>query len=1107
MTLFRLIRNNLRFYLRKHLLLAAGIAVSGAVITGALLVGDSVDYSLRRIVEYRLGQVTHVVQAGDRYFTTGLADRLEEGLEVPVVPLLLQEGVAVAGGGQIRVPGIQVLGVGSGFDRIAGQQKFYEALSGDSIIISENLSHRLNLGPGDLVLLRIQKASLIPMNAPFVSDAESVVAFRAVIKSVAGEEQLGRFNLQVSQTAPFNVFISLSRLEELMAFSGRANVMLLDTGAEAGKGERAGTGAEAGTGDIRQALRGHFTMADAGLEQTWLEDFGAVQVTSQRIFLGEEVAGPLQEADEAVRPILTYFVNRIEPVGEAPQRFTPYSFVSTLDRLAKNETVINEWLAEDLQAGVGDTLRFSYFVVGPLRELGVDSASFVIKEVVPLGGRYGDRHRMPDLPGLSDAGNCRDWETGVPIELEWIRDKDEVYWDQYGGTPKAYISTEKAVELWENRFGRYTSFRYLPGAGQEPAASMEAYEERFLESFDPFSLGYTLENVVEKGYRAAGQGVDFTQLFAGLSFFLLVAGILLSVLLFLLNLESRKPQLRTLVVMGIPLKTVRKALLIEQMIVAVAGALAGLLLSVGYNKLVFLAMNGVWRDVVRTEMMYTRIRFATLVLGFILTGIIALAALYFPLNRMLKKQVSVHRRTAQEKYSAWSARIRKGTGVAGAVTGVIAILLIAIQFLRGESVNQQLFFVSGGLLLFSAVLIFLWYLGRLQVRSPERFDLGVLSWKNALRNRTRSISVVILFAIGAFLVISTGSNRKDLFSNAGDPSSGTGGFLYYAESTAPVLRNLNNPEVRQELSLEGSYEIVQFRRATGDDASCLNLNRVVNPRIIATRPGNLSGRFTFVTRTDHLDEEEPWRSLRRELPDGVIPAIADETVIKWGLGMEVGDTLQYTDADGELMELLLIGGIAPSIFQGSVIISEQNFLRHFPESSGTHIFLMEGEPADTALIAEEMQRGLRDLGWDMEQASVRLARFNSVTNTYLSIFMVMGALGLLVGTFGLAVVLSRSIMERKQEIALLKAVGFRRNRIRRLVIREYLILLLVGIGTGFITAVIATFPSLMSAHTGSSFRSILFWLVILVINGWFWIWLIARSSLNNPAIYRALRNE
>jgi putative ABC transport system permease protein len=313
--------------------------------------------------------------------------------------------------------------------------------------------------------------------------------------------------------------------------------------------------------------------------------------------------------------------------------------------------------------------------------------------------------------------------------------------------------------------------------------------------------------------------------------------------------------------------------------------------------------------------------------------------------------------------------------------------------------------------------------------------------------------------------------------------------------------------VRYAYGLSEGYSFVQLRKADGDDASCLNLNKIVNPQVLGVDPEKLEGRFSFVTRTGYLDATHPWLSLEQELPDGLIPAIADETVIKWGLGLTVGDTLFYTNSNGGQMRLLLIGGLAPSIFQGNVLIASDRFLEQFPESSGTQVFLVDGMLSDTAMISSELNRGMRDLGWDMTLTADRLAEFNSVSNAYLSIFMVLGALGLLVGTFGLVVVLWRSIMERRQEIALLKAVGYRRREIRRLVIREYMILLLMGIGTGFVTAIVATLPSILNAHTGTSFTSILIWLVILVVNGWVWIQLVTRSALKNESIYYALRND
>ena len=224
MTILRFIYNNLRYYIRKNLLLALGVAISGAVLTGALVVGDSVEYSLKRIVDNRLGEISHVLKAGDRYFTRDLSQGVASRLRIPVSSLLLQEGSAVADGGARRLNNIQLLGVEPSFDRLAGLKDYYSALSGDSIIISRNLANRLSVEAGDELLLRIEKASLIPLNAPFVSDAESIVSFRATVKGVAGDREQGRINLKVSQTAPINIFNSLERLEELMEFSGPVNV-------------------------------------------------------------------------------------------------------------------------------------------------------------------------------------------------------------------------------------------------------------------------------------------------------------------------------------------------------------------------------------------------------------------------------------------------------------------------------------------------------------------------------------------------------------------------------------------------------------------------------------------------------------------------------------------------------------------------------------------------------------------------------------------------------------------------------------------------------------------------------------------------------------------
>ena len=1085
MTSFKLIIRNLLHYWQRNLLLAFGISISAAVLTGALIVGDSVDYSLKKIVSDRLGEISHVVKSGDRYFTTELAEKVSSDLGFPTAPVLMSEGIAVAGGGQERINNTVIVGVDDNFDPMAGTENYYSRLSGDQVILSENSAQKLGIDIGDEILLRIRKASLIPLNAPFVSDRENTVTARLEIIDIAGRESLGTFNLKNSQTAPFNAFISLERLNEMMELENRSNLMLIKSDTEIK------------TSESLNAISKNWNTEDASLNLEKLEVRNEIEISSERVFIDAQIADLIKETEGFKYPVVTYFVNGISTNSAS----TPYSFVSTLpeEMLTENEVIINKWLADDLNVEEGDSLKMKYFIVGPLRELKEEESVFIIKSIVEMEGRFADRNLMPHLPGLSDAGNCRDWEAGIPIDLEKIRDKDEDYWDEWKGTPKAFISLPTAVKLWQNRFGSYTAFRF-----DAKETSIEKIESNLQEKLSPSRLGFEAKNVKSQAEKAAEEGVDFSQLFAGLSFFLLVAGVLLAVLLFLLNLEFRKEQVLTLSAMGIPHKKIRYINLVEGLIIAIPGALFGLLLAILYNKAVFSALNGIWHDIVRTEMLAVHINPLTLLEGFLASVVISAAAIYLPLNKFLKKNL---KKIKTDRITSGTDKNKRIYSILFLVTGIIAIALIAWEIFKGEIQNASIFFLAGGLLLIAGISFFRFSLFRLSERSYELFHSAQLSLKNALRNTGRSMTVVILFTVATFLVISTGSNRKDLFINAEDPSSGTGGFLFYAESSVPVLQSLNQSEKRFEYGLSEAYDILQFRKAEGDDASCLNLNRIQNPEIISINPDKLEGRFSFQTRTDYLDEELPWSTLEKDLPGNLIPAIADETVIKWGLGKKVGDTLHYTNSMGEPMKLLLVGGLAPSIFQGKVIISNTYFLESFPESSGTSVFLIGGEPGDSAMIYNEINRGLRDYGIEIELSAARLAEFNSVTNTYLSIFLVMGALGLLLGTIGLGIVLFRSVLERKNEIALMKAVGFNKKFIRRIISREYNFLLISGIGIGFVTAVIATLPSILSPNTGISFPTLMILLLVLFLSGWFWTFLMTSLALRNKRIYEALRNE
>lgn len=327
-----------------------------------------------------------------------------------------------------------------------------------------------------------------------------------------------------------------------------------------------------------------------------------------------------------------------------------------------------------------------------------------------------------------------------------------------------------------------------------------------------------------------------------------------------------------------------------------------------------------------------------------------------------------------------------------------------------------------------------------------------------------------------------------------------------AETTVPVLNNLNLPGNRTELGLTEEINFIQFLSIYDDDASCLNLNRVSNPRIIAVDPAKLEGRFTFVTTHPLINVNNPWLTLNSEF-NGVIPAIADQSVMQWGLGKQIGDTLTYHNSRGEEVRILLVGGLANSIFQGNLIISLEHFIKHFPLTSGSNVFLIEASEDEELIHARELNFIFRDFGWDMQSTREKLSEFNTVENTYLSIFFMMGAFGMLLGTIGLSIIVARSMLERKNEIALLKALGFSVKTINKLFFTEYTLLLLTGIIIGSLSAIVATLPTFIEGDQNVSIGFLFAVLSIIMLNGLIWIYCISTKMVRSLAVIDGLRNE
>jgi len=1171
-----LILRSLRFHARSHLGALLGAAVGSAVLIGALVVGDSVRGSLRDMALARLGRVQLALASNDRFFRAELAKSLEEASDGVVVAALQLPATATTADDSARANRVQLLGVDDRFLSLDAETAPFRSPGADEVVLNERLARQLNAKVGDTVLLRVSRPSALSRETPITPQEDSSVALRVTVRAIAGDSRLGRFSLQASQIPPFNAFVSQAWLQDKVQLPGRANMMLVSSSNNAVRTFDAAS--------LRKAWR----LADAELELREIPGLNALELRTSRVFLDPPVAGVALQAATNAGGILTYFVNELR-FGD---RATPYSMVIAMGApivpagMGDDEVIINQWLADDLNVKPEEELELKYFVMDLGRKLEERSARFRVRSVVPLNGAAADRTVMPDFPGLDKAESTRDWDPSLPVSLDKIRPKDEEYWKQYRGTPKAFITLAAGQKLWSNRFGNLTAVRYLfpshtfsrgmvsnpaiilaPAAGPNgattnaaapttrlPAQTQSAevtaalrkakteIEQQLLTRIDPASVGLKFEPVLQQALAAVDQSQNFGGLFIGFSFFLILAALLLMALLFQFGIEQRGTEVGTLLAVGFTPRQVRRMLMFEGSALAVVGTMIGMFGGLWYARAMLRGLSTVWRDAVGTSNLSFHAEPATLVIGAFAAVVVAGVTVWLAVRRQASQPA---RELLAEESKVQSPKSRvQSPNVAMAILGALgAIALIGWAVGTGNSANADAFFGGGALLLIAGLAFASVYLSRLAATAggeAPRFSLSDLGVRNCARRRTRSLSTLGLLACGSFLIASIGVFRLDAVKGAEKRSSGTGGFALIGETTLPVVHDLNAQKGRESFGLDdkslGGVQVVPLRVRDGDDASCLNLNRAQKPRLLGVKPELLSEReaFAFAKTAKGLPKEKPWMLLKGPLapslssadggeggpavagaregqpdrpPDEtIVPAIGDANSIQWAMGRKVGDTLDYTDDRGRAFKIRLVGAVANSILQGNLLIDEEEFLKRFPSEDGYRMFLIDAPSKDVPEVSATLTRALRDAGLELTPTARRLEMFNAVQNTYLGTFQILGGLGLLLGSVGLGVVVLRNVLERRSELAVLMAVGFRARALKWLVMSEHGALLVFGLGIGVLAALVAVLPAVLSPGSEVPYLSLALTLLGVLLSGALWTWLATLAALRGELL-KALRNE
>jgi putative ABC transport system permease protein len=1073
---FKIVTKSLKYYKTPVLYQILIIALLSAIITGSLLTGKSVRKSLEKSSSEHLGNTGILVSSGVRYFDASLADRFKDRTKINCAGVLEISGSCLGMMSQKGAFKTHIYGITNEFFKF---HKSATIIRPGEIAVNRKLADYLGLKPGDEIIIRFNQISDIPADSPFAPSQESVKSLVMKLGSIIETINTGNFSLSISQIEPNNIFINLSDLEDVRSKPAKINRLIIEGFNEISENEV--------YTELKQILR----LSDIGLSIRYLKSTGGTELISDRVFIDEAIVREIKNTITSSAPVITYLGNRFKTL----KRSTPYSFVSALPTSlypeidSGNGIIVNKWLADDLEITVGDSIEMFWYSPDSLNKLKERSKFFNVKKIVEMQGIWSDSLLMPDFPGISGRESCSDWDAGVPIKMIDIRRKDEDYWNKFKGTPKAFINYDKGIELWGNNFGPATSIRFRTGLS-------ETEIERKLDgALEPDRLGFIVTDISGESIKAANESVDFSTLFLSLGFFLILASMLLLSLSVSSFFDLKRGQISTLYILGFNNNFIERLIFIESAFISLIGSLLGAFAGYLVNILITVALNSVWRGAVQTNTLQSFFNLMPVVIGFVSTIIVAMAIM------MLKIKIYLKRLHKKEKENHANTSIQRNLlFMLGAFFIAIVLFIYSIFYNKLESI---LSFAAGTVLLLSLLLLWRQYfIGWKSRRNSCINTSGKLSASYYSFNPSHAITPILFIASGIFTVFITGANKIDFSENHLTRSDGTGGYLLWCENTISVKEDLTTEHGKKSLGLDSDelreMSIVQAKMSSGDDASCLNLNHVSVPPLLGINPSDFisKGAFSFSERLSDRNTDNPWKYLNISSKGNTIYGIADQTVLEWGLKISPGDTLVLKTENGQPLNIIIAAGLKSSVFQGFVLIGSDNFSKYYPSVSGSSILLIDGKRELTDNYKNLLYERFENNGINIVKTTDRLTSFNEVTNTYLSVFGIFGAFGMITGVAGLGFVLLRNYNSRKREFALLLSMGFEINYIRKMIVSEQVLILFAGVSTGVLSAIFATLPSLIST-TDIPWTFLILMIFAIILSGLSALFLSVRAVTKN----------
>jgi len=316
----RLILQSVSYYWRTNLAVILGVATAVAVLSGALLVGDSVRGTLRDLVLQRLGKTDQVITSTN-FFRAQLADDIRAGQDFSaaftgIAPMIAVRGFVTAQLNGTRAGQVDVYGVDDRFWQF--HQISIKNPQGREALISPALARELNAQQDETLLVRVQRPTDVPLESLHSRKDDPGRTIRVIVREVLPAATLGEFSLQARQGDVRALFVPLSLVQSSLAVAEKANVMLV-------------SGGEGNQRALETLVKQKTTLDDFGLKLKKMPERNAVMLQNDGGLLNDAAGAAgvqsLNDINLSPQPVFTYLANSMR-IGD---REVPYSLVAAMD--------------------------------------------------------------------------------------------------------------------------------------------------------------------------------------------------------------------------------------------------------------------------------------------------------------------------------------------------------------------------------------------------------------------------------------------------------------------------------------------------------------------------------------------------------------------------------------------------------------------------------------------------------------------------------------------------------------------------------------------------------------------------------------------------------